>query len=138
MSTVTNFKDAQGHEWHISIDWAAMRRSAAAGVDLSKVEMYFGDWFRGSHTVVDALYAVCQPECERWKPAPLDRDSFEARIVGDVVPAAAEALVDALQNFFQKERAELLADAVQETKAEFAQLRAQLRKSSIGSPATSE
>lgn len=131
------FTDSDGRQWVLRLTWAAMRRSAAAGVDLSKVELYLADWFRGSHTLIDALYAVLKPQCEAEKP-PMDQESFEERIAGPVVPRAAAALVQALENFFPPERAELLAEALEETRREFAGLREQLRRSSTERPATLE
>jgi hypothetical protein len=138
MNDAPRFTDAAGHEWPVIIKWAGMRRAANAGVDLSKVELYLGDWFRGSHTLVDALYAVLHDQCAARKPAPLSKEEFEDAITGLVVPAAAQALVVALQNFFPPERAELLAEALEETKQEFAGLRDRLKKLSTEQPATSE
>ena len=129
------FTDNDGRTWVLRVTWAAMRRSAAAGVDLSKVELFLGDWFRGSHTLIDALYAVLKAECETAK---IDQDAFEERISGPVVPLAAEALIKALENFFPPERAELLSEAVDETKLEFAGIRERLRKSSTVPQAMSE
>lgn len=126
-AAVPTFTDNTGHVWSLVIDWGAMRRSAAAGVDLSEVEVHLADFYRGSHLLVNALWSILREQCQSIR---LTQEGFEARVTGAAVPAAADALIEALKRFFYQERAELLELAVAEVRKDFRELPDRLRKQS--------
>lgn len=124
------FTDCSGQRWDMRVDWAAMRRSAAAGVDLSKVEEYLGDFYRGSVSLVDAVWAVISPEAERMR---VDRETFERRVSGEVLEQMIEALRGGLTNFFPSRRGELIELADAEIRRELTDLLIRFAKPSTDS-----
>lgn len=96
-----------------------MRRAVAAGVDLSNAEQQLGDWFRGSVSLVDALWAVIEPQA---KSLDVDRDTFERNCCGDTLDEALEALIAGIVDFFPSQRGRLLTAAAAEIKREIAEL----------------
>lgn len=114
-----NFTDSQGSQWYCRITWAAMRRSTAAGVDLSLVEEHLGDFHRGSPKLIDALWAVLSPQAEEAK---ITREHFEDRMTGAVLEQAKDALLGGLEDFFPPSRGALIAAAEKEVKQQMEKL----------------
>ena len=133
-SSAFSFSDGSGVCWNCRVTWAAIRRSAAAGVDLSKIEEHLGDFHRCAPSLVDAVWAVC---CDDAKGLGVDRDEFEQRLTGDTLEDAREALISGIENFFPKARGKLIRAAADEVAGQIAALVAQLPKSSTGSLVTS-
>lgn len=119
------FEDNQGRKWSCRVTWAAIRRSANAGVDLSKVEEHLGEFYRGSASLVDALWAVCGIGM-----TDMTRDDFETAIDKTVIDSAREALIAGVEDFFPESRAELIRAGVAEVEKQLADIRNQLRKPS--------
>jgi hypothetical protein len=128
------FVDGTGLRWDCRVTWAAIRRSQAAGVDLTKVEEYLGDFYRCSPSLIDAIWSVVEPAA---KAAGVTLEAFELRVGGENLEAARAALLAGLQNFFPKGRAVLIAAAVQSVEDQFEQIREQLPKQSTESPESS-
>jgi hypothetical protein len=129
------FKDAAGREWFCRVDWAAIRRSEAAGVDLSSIEEHLGAFHRGSIKLVDALWAVLQPAAET-KGVTLEQ--FELGIRGTVLDTSREALLAGVSDFFPPLRSRLMRAANAEVTAEIQSLVSQSTRQSIASPVSSE
>ncbi len=125
------FEDEKGRSWNCRIDWAAMRRAKGAGVDLSKVEEHLGDFYRGSVSLIDALWAVVAKQAETAK---LSLADFEAGMTGDAISRGTEALVEGLRNFFPPSRSKLIAAANDEVKDGMAELHERFVKPSTESP----
>jgi len=139
-SSAFSFSDDSGVSWNCRVTWAAIRRSAAAGVDLSKIEEYLGDFYRCSPLLVDAVWAVC---CDDAYGLGVERPEFERRLTGDTLEAAREALISGIENFFPKGRGKLIRAAANEVAEQVAALVEQvaaehLPNSSTGSPVKSE
>lgn len=128
------FEDIAGRGWCCRVDWSAMQRSQAAGVDLSRAEEYLGDFYRGSALLINALWAVVGPEATK---VGVTREMFEQGIRGETIEAAREALLAGLEDFFPKSRGELMRVAADEVAAEIRALVEASRKRSIESPAKS-
>lgn len=124
------FKDAAGREWFCRVDWSAMRRSEAAGVDLSIVEQYLGEFYRGSHKLVDALWSVLGPSAHEQQ---ISREQFESGITGEAMVRGREALLAGCEVFFPSGRAMLMQQANAEIGAEIRGLLDRSRKQSTGS-----
>ena len=90
---------------------------------MSKVEEFLGDWYRGSASLVDALWAVCGIGV-----TDITRDDFENAIDATVIDQAREALIESIKDFFPPSRSELIAAAVAEVEAALASLLSQLAK----------
>ena len=95
----------------IRIDWAAMKRAKAAGVDLSLTEELLGDFFRGSPLLAEALWAICKPQA-----GGLTQEQFEAPRRGQVLADAIDALVAGLVDFFPQQRGKAREAAVRQVK----------------------
>lgn len=128
------FKDAAGREWFCRVDWSAIRRSAAGGVDLSMLESHLGDFYRGSILLVDALWAVLGPEADKQN---IDRETFEAGMVGEAMVRGREALLAGCTDFFPSQRAKLMHAANAEIVAEIRGLLSLSQKQSTELPAKS-
>jgi hypothetical protein len=129
------FKDNLGREWFCRVDWGAMRRSEAAGVDLSMVEVYMADFHRGSIKLIDALWAVLSPAA---KAAEVTKEQFEQAMGGEAMILGREALLAGCKDFFPPSRAELITQADREISAEIRGLLKPLPKPSTVSPEKSE
>lgn len=125
MSDDLRFKDAAGREWYCRVDWAAMRRSVAVGVDLSQVEAHLGDFFRGSTKLLDALWAVIGPAATA---VGVSQEQFESGIVGEGMERARVALLAGVRDFFPKSRAEVIDAAESELHGEIRSLLSQSRR----------
>lgn len=103
------FRDEHGHEWGLHIDVgtiARIRRDYA--IDLSKVlasreaiEELAGDVIK----LVDVLWGLVEPQA---KTAGITAEAFATRLLGDSLEDAANALIEAIIDFFPSRRRELL------------------------------
>lgn len=128
-----SFTDSKTRVWTCRITWAALRRSTAAGVDLSIVEDHLGDFYRGSPKMLDALWAVLSEDANTQN---VDRDDFENSITGDTIESARDALLQGLKDFFPSQRAALIAAAAEDVKTQIEKLISP--KPSTPSPGSSE
>lgn len=122
-SSAFSFSDGVGVTWNCRVTWAAIRRSAAAGVDLSKIEDHLADFHRCSPALVDAVWAVCSMDA---KSLDIDRDNFENRLSGEVLEAARVALIAGVEDFFPPGRARLIRAAENEVATQMRALLDQL------------
>ena len=104
------FKDSNGREWKISINVNSLKRSRdGAAFDLLKITEDRAAIFKLSEdpvTLVSVLYAVCQPQADAAAMTP---EQFAEGIAsGDILEAAASALLSDLIDFFPKHRREVM------------------------------
>lgn len=108
-----SFKDNNGREWLLAIDVnVAKRVRDLAKFDLLSLEIE--KLSADAVTLVDVLFAVCKPQADAAK---ITDEQFAAAIVGDVVADAADALMEAIADFFPKSRRNLLMSVVEKTRA---------------------
>ena len=102
-----SFTDNMGRAWTLVVNVATVKRvRALCGVDLNSVievedgkpsakllERLSGD----PVLLVDVLYAVCKPECDRLG---VSDEDFGSAMAGDSVDAATQALLDEVIDFF--------------------------------------
>lgn len=111
------FTDANGRVWTLRLDWAAMRRSKSAGVDLSKIEEVLADFYRCGTELAEAVWA-----CVDLRGQVANRDDFEAALTGPVMDAARDALIEAVKDFFPESRREFITAAQADVVSQFAQV----------------
>ena len=133
------FTDATGRVWSLRLDWQAMRRAKAAGVDLSKIEESLPDLYRCGVELSEAVWA-----CLDLRGGAVNRDEFESALVGDAMEAARDALLQAVIDFFPEHRRRLIAGAIADVRRQMAELEAlaasvtpRPSEPSTGSPASS-
>ena len=110
------FTDNSGRVWTLSVNVAAMKRvRALCGVDLASiVEVDEND--RPSFKLleqlssdpillVDVLFAVCKPEADARN---INDEDFAASILGDVITAATDALLEDIIDFFPEPKRRML------------------------------
>jgi hypothetical protein len=113
------FTDANGREWALSIDVAAIKRMRdIAGVDIlgnsGSDNSAFLQMAENPVMLVDAIYAVCKKEVEARG---MDQDAFAVGITGDVIDRATSALLDAVIDFFPSARRNVLKAAIEKLRA---------------------
>jgi len=102
------FTDNNGRAWALIINVATLKRvRALCDVDLTKVveldekgqpctkllEQLSSD----PVLLVDVLYAICKPECDRQN---ISDEDFGTAMAGDAIDHAASALLDEIVDFF--------------------------------------
>ena len=102
-----SFTDSLGRAWTLVVNVATIKRvRALCGVDLNSViEVEDGKpsakllerLSSDPVLLVDVLYAVCRPECERRG---VSDEEFGAAMAGDAVEQATDALLDEVIDFF--------------------------------------
>lgn len=114
---MASFDDKAGRVWTLAIDVGAMRRARAAlGINLADC-LVLGDapeqderlmvrLARDPVLLVDLLYVLCQGQC---RDRNLDDEAFAGVFDGPSIEAAAAALVEALNDFFQNPASRLVA-----------------------------
>ncbi len=102
-----SFTDNLGRTWTLVVNVATIKRvRALCGVDLNSIvevedgkpsakllERLSGD----PVLLVDVLYAVCKPECDRLG---VSDEDFGAAMTGDSIESATQALLDEVIDFF--------------------------------------
>lgn len=109
------FKDTKGREWTIVVDVGQIKTVRdLVGVDLHSL---FKDEAKRVLSdpilLVDTLYALCRQQCAGRQMSDVD---FGQSFDGDVLEAAANALLDAVIDFFPQSRRTILRATV--TKSE--------------------
>jgi hypothetical protein len=109
------FTDANGREWALRVDTAAIRRARAGGVDLSNPEKHLEALFTDHLTLCDCLWSCVAKTAQ---DAGISQEEFESRIRGEVIESARDALLAAVIDFFHGQRKELLEATIQATRKE--------------------
>ena len=102
-----SFTDNLGRTWTLVVNVATIKRvRALCGVDLNAIiEVEDGKpetrllekLSTDPVLLVDVLYAVCQPECDRKK---VTDEDFGSAMAGDAIDLATSALLDEIIDFF--------------------------------------
>jgi uncharacterized FAD-dependent dehydrogenase len=104
---VASFTDLEGETWAIRVTFADVRAvKDELGFDLPAM---FDNGFAGLarlgtdfELLVSVVFALCKRQAEERKIGP---DAFAARMGGDTLEAAADAVVDAVTDFFPGQKA---------------------------------
>lgn len=109
------FSDNSGRVWTVTVNVAAIKRvRALCNVDLNSIveikddkpEMELLERLASDPVLlVDVLYAVCLPECE--KKSVSDED-FGSAMAGDAIEHATNALLDEIIDFFPEAKRQIL------------------------------
>lgn len=90
------FKDAAERQWNIEVDYAAIRRVRDVfGVNL--LDAVNKPVLADPITLIDVLFAICKPQIDKHG---LSDDQFLSSLRGDVLDAAAVALIEEVVDFF--------------------------------------
>ena len=103
-----SFTDNMGRTWTLVVNVAAIKRvRALCGVDLNAIvevdknNTPTAELLERLSTdpvlLVDVLYAVCKPECDRKN---ISDEDFGAAMAGDAIEQATSALLDEVVDFF--------------------------------------
>ena len=103
-----SFTDNLGRTWTLVVNVAAIKRvRALCGVDLNAIVEVGRDNTPTAELLerlstdpvllVDVLYAVCKPECDRKN---ISDEDFGAAMAGDAIEQATSALLDEVVDFF--------------------------------------
>ena len=103
-----SFTDNMGRTWTLIVNVAAIKRvRALCGVDLNAIVEVGRDNTPTAELLerlstdpvllVDVLYAVCKPECDRKN---ISDEDFGAAMAGDAIEQATSALLDEVVDFF--------------------------------------
>ena len=117
------FKDNQGCEWVIDVNIGAIK----AVRELVKVDLYalFADeakrLFADPVLLVDTVYVLCREQADQRKLTDID---FGKLFEGDVLEAAANALLEAVVDFFPSSRRTILRATVNKSEQIAAKLQA--------------
>lgn len=107
---MAHFKDINGKPWEIRITPTSMRRvKTLTGLSISTCLQdefkTLQEIFSDPIVVVDVIYALCKPEADASK---ITDEQFGEAMIGDVLPAAADAFLEALADFFPTRQGALL------------------------------
>lgn len=102
---MATFKDAFGRSWHFRIDGVALRQICnATGVNLADMRE-FGAVLSRLHAdllfVAEVAAALAKEQLEQQSISPA---AFMQGVTGDALPAAREAILESLRDFFPNAR----------------------------------
>lgn len=106
---MSNFTDSVGRQWSLSINVAAMRRAKRSDIDLSMPVKQMESFFMDDVFLADALWAIVEPEATAKG---LTLEQFELGLDGKVLSQARDSLWDALSEYFDAGKSEMLRAAV--------------------------
>lgn len=120
------FSTTDGAEWMVAVNVATVKRVRdLTGVNLLGLvgdQKAVGDLFADDVKFCEVLCAVVRPQLEERGKSD---DDFFAAITGEVIEAAAEALLAEIVNFFQEPKRSLLKKAMAQYQAAFLKVRAE-------------
>lgn len=101
------FTDLAGREWTLQIGVTTCKRvRELAGVDLANADAELcHELSVNPEKLVNVLFAIVAPRAQELK---ISEAAFGESLGGDVLDAAAEATIEAIINFFQKFRRDVL------------------------------
>lgn len=121
---MSTFKTADGLEWQVAVNVATVKRvRELAGVNLLGLvgdQKAVGELFADDVKFCEVLCAVIRPQLEA---AGKSDDDFFGAIDGQVIEAAAEALLREIVNFFQEPRRTLLKKAMDKYQTAYRKVR---------------
>lgn len=107
---MASFRDRNGKEWALSITVASIKRvrdrlGVNLGMILSDNMKPLADLVSDPVKLVDVIYVLCQPECERCG---VTDEQFGESLAGDSFEDAVTAFQTALADFFPKRQGDML------------------------------
>jgi hypothetical protein len=111
---VSSFKDSAGREWKLTIDVVEIRRvREACNVHLGKL-MELVDLGNDLEKFADVLWVLVEEQAGAVKTGAVQREQFLRSLVGDVLPAAHDALAEAYLFFCPTSQAEEIRKLMRE------------------------
>lgn len=112
---MATFTDRAGREWKVELNTTAVKRvRSLTSVDLLNLSEEYG-LFTGMLsdplTLVDVLYAVCEPQCCEQG---VSDEQFGEGMAGDAIDKATQCLLDELIGFFPNARQRANLGAIRE------------------------
>lgn len=118
-----SFTDSMGREWKLDINVAAMRRAKKEGIDLSMPVSQMQEFVMDDVFLTDALFAICAVQA---KAQGITLEQFETGLNGAILAEARDRLWDALAEYFDPGKSQMLLAAVAATRDEMAKASATL------------
>lgn len=115
---MAQFKDNTGRAWPIVVDVGAVKRvRSLCGVNLldagdpksDTMAKLVGDFV----TLIDVITVICQPDAEKNN---LSDEEFGKLLRGDAIAEAADALLEAITDFFPQPQKGLLLKVIAKSK----------------------
>ena len=125
---MSNFTDKLSREWTLDITVAAMRRAKRSDIDLSMPVSQLQSYIMDDVFLTDVLWAIVEPDA---KAKAVTLEQFEAGLDGKVLAVAREALWDALCEYFDAGKAEMLRAAVASVAGEMAKATSSLTSTGL-------
>lgn len=130
---MAKFTDTLAREWQLTITVAAMRRAKRNDIDLSMPVAQLQQFVMDDVFLTDALFAIVEPDATAKGIA---LEQFELGMNGKVLAIARESLWDALCEYFDPGKSEMLRAAIASVAAEMQTAKSSL--TSIGSGESKE
>lgn len=111
----TRFTDRRGRAWSVDVDIVSVRAiRQQLGVDLTDLLNGRADALQqlvdDPEKMVDALYLICQEQCELQGVTP---EQFGRALAGETIDAAVDAFMVGLAYFFRKGQREVVLAMIQ-------------------------
>lgn len=106
---MSSFTDKLGRAWQLDITVAAMRRAKRQSIDLSMPVSQLQSYVMDDVFLTDALFAIIEPDA---KAKGVTLEQFESGLDGKVIAVARESLWEALYEYFDVGKSEMLRAAV--------------------------
>lgn len=127
---MSRFTDKLNRTWQLEITVAAMRRAKRHDIDLSMPVSQLQSFVMDDVFLTDALFAIIEPDA---KAKGVTLEQFEAGLDGKVFAVARESLWEALYEYFDVGKSEMLRAAVASVQVEMANATSSLTGSGSGS-----
>lgn len=106
------FKDNKDRKWPVIVNVGTVKRVRSL-LDVDLMTVVEGDLLERLRLdpvlLVDAIYVVCQPECEKRN---VSDEEFGAALTGEAIDGALTAFLEELVNFFPRPARTLLQKAL--------------------------
>lgn len=126
---MSRFTDKLNRAWQLDITVAAMRRAKRSDIDLSMPVSQLQSFVMDDVFLTDALFAIIEPDA---KAKGVTLEQFEAGLDGKVFAVARESLWEALYEYFDVGKSEMLRAAVASVAAEMQAAKVSLTSSGSG------
>ncbi len=116
---MAKFKDAEKRQWSLKITVGALKRVK----DETEIDMGFvvngeldklKDVLSCPFSIAAVLYTLCSDQIEERELTP---EEFSELLYGDTFEKAVEALIESILDFFPRQKAQVLRDALAKEKA---------------------
>jgi hypothetical protein len=123
------FTDKLNRQWQLEITVAAMRRAKRKDIDLSMPVAHLQSFVMDDVFLTDALFAIIEPDASAKG---ITLEQFELGLDGKVLAVARDALWDALSEYFDPGKSEMLRAAIASVATEMETARSSLTSTGSG------